>query len=120
LLLHFKVTLASEPVILVLSVTPENVSSCIRLEIPRRNQNDVTFSNPHSPFQFSSNSAQAFFAVLALRQASFTAQHFNNHTQNVISARQQHFLKACLVFDLSLTHLFNTNSLPRLLAASIF
>jgi hypothetical protein len=48
LFLHFQVTFVSEPLRLVLSVTPEYVASRVRLEIPRRNQNYVAFSNPNT------------------------------------------------------------------------
>jgi hypothetical protein len=101
---HRKVTMTSQPFRLVFPVSPENVASLVRLKIPGRNQNDVAFPDPHSPLQLASNSAQPFFAVLALHQDSFSAQHLNGYAQHIVYTRQHHVFKVSLVFDFSFTH----------------
>jgi hypothetical protein len=103
-----------KPLSLIPPIPPENVAALVRLKIPRRNQNNVAFPNPHSPFQLASNSAQPFFAVLALYQESFSAQHFNSRAQHIVRTRQQHFLKVSLVFDFSFTQLSNTKLCDRI------
>jgi hypothetical protein len=104
LTLHCKVTMPSQPFRLIFPVPPENVAALVRLKIPRRNQNDVAFSDPHSPFQLASNSAQPFFAVLAFHQDSFSAQHFDSSAQHIVCTRQQHIFKITFICDFSLTH----------------
>jgi hypothetical protein len=96
--------MASQPFRLVFPVSPENVASLVRLKIPGRNQNDVAFPDPHSPLQLASNSAQPFFAVLALYHDSFSAQHLNGYAQHIVCTWQQHFFKVSLVFDFSFTY----------------
>lgn len=105
---HFQVAMTSEPFQLVSPITPENVTTLVRLKIPRRNQNNVTFPNPHSPLQLASNPAKSFFTVLTLHHDSFSTQHFYSHSQHIVYTRQQHFLKVCLILDFSFTQLSNT------------
>jgi hypothetical protein len=107
--LYFKVTFVSEPVRLVFPVSPENVASLVRLKIPRRNQNNITLSDPHTPFQLASNSAQTFFAVLTLYHDSFSAKHFNSRAQHIVSTRQQHIFKIPFICDFSFAHLPTPN-----------
>jgi hypothetical protein len=76
---NLKVTMAPKPLSLIPSVTPEDVASRIRLEIPGRNQNDVALANPYSPLKFAPNPAQPFFAVLTLHQNPFSTQHLNSY-----------------------------------------
>ena len=57
--------MASQPFSLILSVSPEDVASFVRLKIPMGNQNNVSFSDPYSSLQFASNSAQSLLVVLA-------------------------------------------------------
>jgi hypothetical protein len=118
--LDFEVTSISEPVRLVSSVSPVDVTSCVRLKIPRRNQNDIAFSDPHSPFQLASNSAQPFFAVLAFHQDSFSAQHFDSSAQHIVCTRQQHIFKIAFICDFSLTHPQHQIPWLHLLAPTIY
>jgi hypothetical protein len=112
--LHFKVTFISKPFRLIPSVPPENVASLVRLEIPRRNQNNITFPNPHPPFQLAAHSTEPFFAILTLNHDSFSTQHFKSHTQNIASTRQQHFFKVPFISDFSFTHLPTPNNVVAL------
>jgi hypothetical protein len=107
--LHFKVTFVSEPVRLVFPISPENVAPLVRLKIPRRNQNDIAFSYPHSPLQLASNSAQSLFAVLALHQDSFSAQHFDSRAQHIVSTWQYHIFKVPFICDFSFAHVSTPN-----------
>jgi hypothetical protein len=118
LLLHFKVTFVSEPVRLIPSVSPENVASLVRLKIPRRNQNNITFSYPHTPLQLASNSAQPLLAVLASHQNPLTTQHLNSRAQHIASTRQQHVFKVPFISDFSFTHLPTPNNVVALAYAT--
>jgi hypothetical protein len=93
-----------QPIRLVSPVTPENVASRIRLEIPRGNQNNVAVSDPNSSLEFAANSAQSFFAVLALHHDSVGTKQFNSNTQNVILGRQNHVFQAAFICDFSFSH----------------
>jgi len=117
---HRKVTMTSQPFRLVSSISPENVAPLVRLKVPGRNQNDVAFPDPHSPLQLASNSAQPFFAVLALHQDSVSAQHFNSRAQHIVCTRQQHVFKVSLVFDFPFTHPQHQIPWLRLLAPTIY
>jgi hypothetical protein len=112
--------MASQPFGLVSSISPENVTALVRLKIPRRNQNNVAFSNPHSPLQLASNSAQPFFAILTLHHDSFSTQHFNSRAQHIVRTRQQHILKVPLIFDFSFTHPQHQIPWLHLLAPTIY
>jgi len=101
--------MTSQPFSLVFPVPPENVASLVRLKIPRRNQNDVAFSDPHSPLQLASNSAQPFFAVLTFHQDPFSAQHFDSRAQHIVSARQHHIFKVPFICDFSFAHVSTPN-----------
>ena len=49
-------------------ITPYYIAAFVTLKIPWRNDYDVAFADPNAPFHFASDSAKAFFAVLALNQ----------------------------------------------------
>jgi hypothetical protein len=112
--LHFKVTFVSKPFRLIPSVTPKNVTSLVRLEIPRRNQNNIAFPDPHSPFQLASYSTEPFFAILTLNHYSFRTKHLNSSTQNIASTRQQNVFKVPFICDFSFTHLPTPNNVVAL------
>jgi hypothetical protein len=95
---------------LILPVPPENVSTLIRLKIPRRNQNNVSYSDPHSSLQLSSNSAQSFFAVLALYQESVITHHLDSYAQYIICRWQHHMFYIFFADDLPFAQGFTINS----------
>jgi hypothetical protein len=101
--LHRKVTFFPEPVGLVSSVSPEDVAASVRLEIPRRNQNDVALSYPNTPFQLAANPAQPFFAILALNHDSVATKHLHGYSKNIASAWQNHVRKIIFVCNFSFT-----------------
>jgi hypothetical protein len=47
-------------------VPPNHIAAFVALKIPRRNNNNVAIPDPHAPFHFAANTAEPFFAVLAL------------------------------------------------------
>lgn len=95
-LLHREVIIGSEPVRLVSSISPENVAPLVWLKIPRGNQNDVALSYPNSPFHFTSNSANAFFAVLTFNSKPVESKQFRHYADHVCCSRQHHRL--CFIF----------------------
>ncbi len=111
--LHFKVTFVSQPFRLIPSVTPKNVATLIRLKIPRRNQNNIAFPNPHPPLQLTTNPAQPLFTILTPHQNPFSTKHLNSRTQHIASTRQQHVFKVTFICDFSFAHLSNTKSCGR-------
>jgi hypothetical protein len=103
--LHGEVAFEPQLFSLVLSVPPKYVASCFWLEVPRRDQHDVSVSDPYAPFQFASDSAQSFLAILALDQYSVKAKHFDCHSQHIILAWQQHVFQVFFINDFSFTQL---------------
>jgi hypothetical protein len=97
---------------LILPVPPENVSALIRLKIPRRNQNNVSHSDPHSSLQLASDSAQSFFAVLALHQDSVKPHHSDSYAQYIICRWQHHIFYLSFADDLPFAQSFTPGSLP--------
>jgi len=69
-----------EPIRLRPSVTPDDITLALTLKVPRRNQHNVTFAYPNSPFDFASYSAQALVTVLTLNHDSVEAQEFDGYT----------------------------------------
>lgn len=74
-----EVTFSLEPCSLISGVAPDNVSAAVRLEIPRGNQNDVALPYPNSPFHFTSNSANAFVAVLTFNSKPLEPEQFRHY-----------------------------------------
>lgn len=86
-----EVAVVSEPCCFVSSVPCEYVASGVRLEVPGRDQDDVSDSDPDSSFEFSSDSAEAFVTVLAFYHYSFEAEQFGGDSKDVCAAWQLHF-----------------------------
>ena len=93
-----------QPVRLVSPVTPKNVPSRIRLKIPRRNQNNVSVSDPNASLEFAANSTQSFFAVLAFHHNSVCTKQLNSNSQDVILGRQNHVFQTSFIRDFSFSH----------------
>ena len=62
---NLEISFPSQPFGLISFVSPYDVAPLVRLEIPWRDQNDVSLPYPHSSLHFSSDSAEALLAVLA-------------------------------------------------------
>jgi hypothetical protein len=86
--LSFQVTFSSKPVCLISFVSPDNVASFVGLEIPWRDQNDVSHPYPHSPLHFPAYPAEAFMSVLASHQKSVEAKHFFGYAYYIVASRQ--------------------------------
>lgn len=102
-LLSFQVTLSSQPVCLVSFVSPDNVASLVGLEIPWRDQNDVSYPYPHSPFHLPAYPAEALLAVLATHHKPIETKHCLGYTHYIVTSRQ---LDGIIVFafDLPFSH----------------
>jgi len=102
-MLNFQVTLSSQPVCLVSLVSPDNVAPLVGLEIPRRDQNDVSYPYPHSSLHLSAYSAEAFMSVLAAYHKSVETKHCLGYADYIVTGRQ---LDGIVVFalDLPLSH----------------
>jgi len=98
-MLNFQVTLSSQPVCLVSLVSPDNVAPLVGLEIPRRNQNDVSHPYPHSPFHLPAYPAEALLAVLTSHHKSVETKHCLGYTNYIVTSRQ---LDGIIVFALDL------------------
>ncbi len=77
--LYRDVIMVPQPSNLILSVSEKDVSTRLGLELPWRHQDDVTVSDPNTAFHFSSDSAESFFAVLALHHNSFASKHLHGY-----------------------------------------
>jgi len=89
-MLYGKKTFSAEIVGLRVRVSPNYIAAFVALKIPRRNKNNVAFSDPDASFHFAANTAQPFFAVLALNQNAIETEQFNYHAQNFAWRRIYH------------------------------
>ena len=106
-LLSFQVTFSSQPVCLVSLVSPDNVAPLVGLEIPWRDQNDVSHPYPHSSLHLPAYPAEAFIAVLATHQNPIETKHFLGYTNYIVTSRQ---LDSIIVFalDFPLSHVITS------------
>jgi hypothetical protein len=59
-----------------MSVTPNNIAAFIGLEIPGRNDNNVTFAYPNAAFHLASYAAESFHAILAFDHDAVVSEEF--------------------------------------------
>jgi len=111
LLLDLQVSVPSQPFGLIPFVSLYDVAPLVKLEIPRRDQNNISLPYPHSPLHLSPNSAETLLAVLAAHQNPIETQHFFGYANDVVNHRQHHILKLFLADDL----LFSQSETSRLL-----
>ena len=76
-MLHGEDAFSAEIVSLRVRVPPNHIAAFVALKIPRRNNNDVAFPDPNAPFHFAANTAEPFFAVLALNQNTIETEQFH-------------------------------------------
>jgi len=104
LFLNREEAVASQPCCLISSVSGVNVASGLCLEVPWRDQNDVSDSNPDSSLKFSSDSAQALFTVLAFYHDSVKAEEFDCDSQHVVSDWQLHLSEVVFADNFPFSH----------------
>lgn len=86
-------------------VAPNNVAALVALKIPRRNDDNVTFANPDSPFHFSADSAESFVAVLAFYHDAVEPEEFRDDAQDFSFCRVDHLVECAFAQDLFLAQL---------------
>ncbi len=79
------------------SVTPGYVASGVALEVPWSNQNYVVFAYPDPAFHFAADSAEPFFAVLALYHDAVEAKQFGDYAQQFALSGVNHFVEVAFV-----------------------
>lgn len=104
LFLDCQVSVVSEPRCLIFSIACEDIASLIRLKVPRRHQNDIPNSNPHSSLEFSPHPAQTLVTILTPHHNSFKAEQFRGYSKNIGPTWQLHPAKV-FAHDLSFSQL---------------
>jgi len=82
--LYRDVTLPAKRFRLRLRVTPNQIPTLIRLEIPRRHQHHVSFTYPDPPLHLSTNATQTFVTILTLDENTVITKQLYSHTQNIV------------------------------------
>jgi len=99
--------MGSQPARLVFSVPPTNVASNIRLKIPRRNQNNISHTNPDPSLQLPSDSTETFMTILTLYRDSIKAKQSYCYSQHIIGNRQLNPTHVIFADNLSFTQSFS-------------
>jgi hypothetical protein len=73
---------------LSLCIAPNKVATLVRLKIPRRNQDNVSFPYPNPPLHLPANPTQTLMSILTPHKNTIETQQSHGYAQNIVNGRK--------------------------------